>query len=206
MSVEHLEVLVEEPSTAAALEVLLPRMLGKTSFAMYVHDGKADLLKKLPGRLRGYSAFLPANWRILVVVDRDNDDCVELKADLERVASAAGLSTRSRPSGNGPWSVVNRIAVEELEAWFFGDWKAVRLAFPRVSADLPNRAGLRDPDAIEGGTWEAFERALQASGYFVGGLRKIEAARAVSAHMNPAANTSRSFQVFRDVIKELAAA
>ncbi len=36
---------------------------------------------------------------------------------------------------------------------------------------------LLDPDAIPGGTWEAFERVLQRSGYFQTGLRKLEAAQ-----------------------------
>jgi hypothetical protein len=206
VSVEHLEVLVEDRSTAAAMEGLLPRMLGPITFAIHAHEGKTDLLRKLPRRLRGYASFLPGNWRILVIVDRDQQDCLALKAELEGFAASAGLSTRSSARASPSWSVVNRIAVEELEAWFFGDWEAVRKAFPRVSADVPRRAGMRDPDRIEGGTSESFERVLQRSGYFLGGLRKIEVARAVSVHMNAAANTSPSFQVLRDAILELAAA
>ena len=72
----------------------------------------------------------------------------------------AWLLSRSRAGGR-PWQVVNRVAVEELEAWYFGDWEAVRAAYPRVSANTPQRQGLRDPDGIAGGTWEAFERVMQ---------------------------------------------
>ena len=85
--------------------------------------------------------------------------------------------------------------IEELEAWYFGDWQAVRRAFPRVSPTVPDRRGYRDPDAIAG-TWEAFERILQRHGYFRGGLRKTEAARVIAAHMDPARNRSKSFAVF----------
>ena len=35
MSVEHVEVLVEEPSAEAALRLLLPRILGAMSFQVY---------------------------------------------------------------------------------------------------------------------------------------------------------------------------
>ncbi|MGH7434313.1 MAG: hypothetical protein ACRENE_01410 [Polyangiaceae bacterium] len=67
MTVSHVEVLVEEPSMEAALGALLPKMLGKTSFQVYVHNGKTDLLASLPGRLRGYAAWMTADYRILVV-------------------------------------------------------------------------------------------------------------------------------------------
>jgi len=44
-----------------------------------------------------------------------------------------------------------------------------------VSPTIPNHAGYRDPDAIRGGTWEAFERILKRHDYFKTGLRKVEA-------------------------------
>ena len=47
MSVEHLEVLVEELSMEAALSVLLPKMTNGISFAIHAHQGKQDLLRKL---------------------------------------------------------------------------------------------------------------------------------------------------------------
>jgi Domain of unknown function (DUF4276) len=118
---------------------------------------------------------------------------------LEQATLDAGLVSRSRASG-GRYDVLNRIAIEELEAWYFGDWPAVRAAYPRVPSGVPRRARYRIPDAIAGGTWEAFERILQDAGYFPGGLPKIEAAQAIAPHTDPARNTSRSFQVFRDAL------
>jgi hypothetical protein len=73
----------------------------------------------------------------------------------------------------------NRISIEELEAWYFGDWKAVQEAYQGVK-DISKLAAYRNPDTIRGGTWEAFERELQSAGYFTGGLQKIAAARAAS--------------------------
>lgn len=177
MSAAHLELLVEEPSMEAFLRALLPRLLPQDrTFEVHPFQGKYDLLGKLEPRLRGYAAWLPADWRILVVVDRDDEDCLELKRRLEAIAQRAGLRTRGCQT-NAPWQLVNRIAIEELEAWYFGDWVAVCSAYPRASVSVPNRRGFRDPDAIGGGTWEAFERVMQAQGYFRGGLLKIEAAR-----------------------------
>jgi hypothetical protein len=202
MSVEHVEVLVEEPSMEAALRVLLPRMMGALSFEIYRYDCKDALLARLPDRLRGYASWLPEAWRILVVVDRDDDDCGRLKERLERAARDAGFSRRRAKGSVGP-KVINRIAIEELEAWYFGDWEAVRLAYPRAPVDVTRKLKYRDPDAIPA-TWEALERLLQGAGYFSSGLRKIELARAVAEHMDPARNTSASFGALRESLESLA--
>jgi hypothetical protein len=209
VTVEHVELLVEEPSMEAALRLLLPKVLGDLSFEIYQHQCKDELLLRLPQRLRGYcqrrksDAWFRDHCRIVVVIDRDDDDCARLKRRLEKMAKDAGLATRTSAK-DGAYMVVNRLAIEELEAWYFGDWAAVQAAYPRVSATIPSQARYRDPDEIAGGTWEAFERVLQKAGYYVGGLRKVEAARTVAAHMEPSRNTSPSFCSFRDVLLEMA--
>ena len=186
----------------AFLRALLPRLLPQDrSFEVHAFQGKADLLGKLESRLRGYAAWLPQDWRIAVVVDRDDDDCRKLKARLEVMARRARLRTRSRVRGPR-WQLVNRIAIEELEAWYFGDWRAVCLAYPRLPPTLRSKQGFRDPDAIGGGTWEAFERVLQKHGYFNGGLPKIEVARTLGAVLDPTRCESKSFARFRDGILE----
>ena len=76
--------------------------------------------------------------------------------------------------------------------------------FPRVLRTIPKRARYRNPDAIAGGTWEAFERILRRGGYFRQGLAKVEAATAIGKRFNPQCNNSRSFAVFRDAITEAA--
>jgi len=101
--------------------------------------------------------------------------------------------------------VLNRIAVEELEAWFFGDVEAINQAYEGVPLTLGTKSAYQDPDAIKGGTWEAMERELQRAGYFKGGLAKIKAARAISANMVPSRNRSRSFQLFRKGLLDILA-
>lgn len=201
MSIERVEFLVEEPSMEAALRALLPNVLGEISFEVHPFQGKSDLRLELPKRLRGYAAWLPESWRIVVVIDRDDDSCEELKRELDDAARSAGMSLRTSPGA--PWQIVNRVAIEELEAWFFGDWAAVRAAYPLVPATIPSRAPYRACDAIRGGTWEAFERELQRVGYFTSGLRKIEVAREVARHMVASRNRSPSFGKLLDVLTEL---
>jgi hypothetical protein len=172
------------------------------SFSVYPHQCKDDLLDKLPRRLRGYAAWLPEDWRVVVVVDRDDDDCVLLKKSLERMAADVGLRTRTAVAGDQPWQVANRIAIEELEAWYFGCWNAVCDAYPRVSTQVPGKAAYRDPDAIAGGTWEALERLLKRAGYFRNGLRKVEIAREMGQRIDCQTNGSGSFRVFRNALIE----
>jgi hypothetical protein len=202
MIAQHLELLVEEPSMEAFLEGLLPRLLpsGHT-FVVHPFQGKDDLLNKLEARLRGYAHWLPTDWRIVVVVDCDDDECHELKQRLETIVKIAGLRSRSH-AGARPWEVVTRIAIEELEAWYFGEWTAVRSAYPRVAAEIPRQNRFRDSDAVTGGTWEAFERVLQRYGYFKTGLRKLEAARTIGMHLSPERSRSHSFLKFYEAITE----
>lgn len=200
----HIEFLVEEPSAEAALKNLVPKICPPgITFDIHAFRGKKDLLSKLPRRLKAYSNFMPADGRIVVLTDEDRDDCRSLKEQLDCAAKNAGLVTRSMALNGSRFKVLNRIAVEELEAWFFGDVQAIHQAFERVPLSLGAKSAYRDPDAIKGGTWEALERELQKAGYFKSGLPKIKAARAISANMLPSRNRSRSFQAFQSGILDV---
>jgi hypothetical protein len=204
MSMPHIELLVEEPSAEAALIELLPKIIGgSATWTIHPHQGKKDLLAKLPRRLRGYASWLPQDASIVVLIDEDRENCKRLKRELENAAADAGLSTRNSRRRGGRIQVVNRIAVEELEAWFFGDVDAIMQAYPGIPASLAQKEHYREPDAIPGGTWEALERVLQRAGYFKGGLAKIEAARSIARKMNSQHNRSRSFRCFRDALTRL---
>lgn len=205
MTLQHLEILVEERSMAVALSVLLPKMTS-VSFEVREFQGKPDLLSKLEARLRGYQTWLEAvPGAVVVVVDRDDDDCQRLKESIEDVAAAAGTMVASARQPAAAGAVLVRIVVEELEAWFFGDVPALVQAYPGVPASLGQRKGFREPDAVAGGTWEALERVLKQAGHHRGGLAKVRAAREISPYMDVDNNTSRSFQVFRDGIRHLVA-
>lgn len=200
----HIEFLVEEPSAEAALRSLVPKICGSDiSHDIHAYRSKTDLLGKLPMRLKSYRNFMPPDWRIVVLVDEDRMDCLSLKNELEMAARNAGLVTKSMAQEGAQFQVLNRIAVEELEAWFFGDVQAVHKAYERVPLTLCTKSAYRDPDTIRGGTWEAMERELQRAGYFKSGLAKIKAARAISANMVPSRNCSRSFQAFQQGLREI---
>jgi hypothetical protein len=200
----HIEFLVEEESAEVALYNLVPKIVGPDiSFDIHVFQGKHDLLSKLPDRLNGYSRWIPDHWHIVVLIDEDREDCNFLKGELEQAAERVGLVTRSMVRSNQNFQVLNRLAIEELEAWFFGDIEALVQAYPKVPQTLNRRRRYRDPDAIRGGTWEALGRVLRRAGHYPERMPKIEIARMVSEFMDPERNSSRSFQVFRDGLRSI---
>jgi len=199
----EIHVLVEEESAEAALGVLVPRILnGRAAHRIITFRGKQDLLGKLPQRLAGYRRRLEhEDLRILVLIDEDRSDCRALKARLEDIARQAGLMTKSQATKTASnagqrFHVVTRIAVEELEAWYFGDESALYAAYDRLPVTLHRRKAYRDPDAIRGGTCEALHRELKEAGYDLPVFPKIKVAREVAEHMEPARNRSPSFRAF----------
>jgi len=189
---------------STALQNLIPQIIGDVSLKFHVFDGKHNLLRNVESRLRGYAAAF-RSWTdaaVVVLVDEDREDCLALKGELESAAAATDLGTVTAPR-RGKVHVLNRIAIEELEAWFFGDPDAVVAAYPKVKRRTFPQAALRDPDSIRGGTWEALERLLNKHDYHLGGLRKVECAAAISAHMDVSRNSSRSFNHFCQGLEKL---
>ena len=191
----HIVFFLEEPSAEAALEVLLPKIVSdNVSRYFHVFRGKAGLLKKLPSLLKAYRNWLPDDWRIVVLIDEDRENCVQLKAKLEQAALDEGFITKSSAPTKENFQVLNRLAIEELEAWFFGDLTAVRKAYPRVSRNVERDTKYLDPDAIKGGTHESLQFLLKR--YYANRLPKIQVAQKIASYMEPSRNRSRSFQVF----------
>jgi hypothetical protein len=199
----HIELFLEEPSAEAFLSGFLPKLLpAGTTWNPIVFQGKLDLPANLERRLKGYKSWMPSDWKIVVLIDEDRADCLSLKQQMETAAADAGWLTKSAAKG-GTFTVLNRIALEELEAWFLGDIPALATAYPGVSPKLGAKTNFRNPDAIGGGTWEALERVLQRAGYYGGGLPKIEVAREMARHMDPARNISPSFRCFTEGLADL---
>jgi hypothetical protein len=139
----------------------------------------------------------------VILIDEDREDCHKLKEQLENIAINAGFITKTSSQKRNDFQILNRIIIEELEAWFFGDIHAICQAYPRVSSNLATQAKYRHPDAITGGTWEALEKVLKRAGYHLGGLEKFRLARGISPYMNPRENKSPSFQIFYHSLLEI---
>lgn len=191
----------------AALHGLLPGLLGaRATYKVFNYRNKHRLLRELPKRLDAYARRLQAEpqLRVVVLVDKDHDDCLVLKRQLEDAARAARLTSKSQ-SGSAAFSVLNRIVVSELESWFLGDVEALRACFRRLPAKLGKRRELKDPDSVSA-AWETLHRSLRQAGELGETFPKIEIARRVAPYLAPERNRSHSFQVFRAGLEALLAA
>jgi hypothetical protein len=183
--IEHLVFFLEEPSAEDFLRGILPRLLPTgVSPHFLVFEGKQDLEKQLPRRMKGW---LRPNSRFIVMRDQDSGDCIRIKQRLQALCAQAGRT-----------DAIVRIACRELEAFFVGDWKAVAEAFDRPALHAHGRsAKYRNPDAVVYPSQE-LRRLIQ-------GYQKRDGARRIAPLLLPERNRSSSFQALYSTLSHLAA-
>ncbi len=175
--------LLEEPSAKEALNGLLPRVLGDLRWLLIPHEGKQNLMKSIPRKLRAWQA--PGD-RFVVIRDQDGSDCLEVKNKLVAICKAAG-----RPAA------LVRLACRELESWFLGDLAAVEKGTDTKNlASLQMKTKYRDPDRLANPSSE-LKRLVPR-------YQKLSGARAIGRHLDLDANTSRSFRVLVKGLRRLA--
>ncbi len=127
---------LEEPSAKAMLQGVLPQFLPQdVSTQFVVFEGKQDLEKRLPIRLR---AWLQPNTLFVVMRDQDSGDCVTIKNRLIDKCNKSG-----KPD------CLIRIACHELESFYLGDLSAVAAAIgPSNLAQQQGKAKYRNPDRL----------------------------------------------------------
>lgn len=214
----HFEVLTEDKSGSYIVEAVLEHILGSKgslfSWRMHSYRGlgripknlasvtdpsKRILLDQLPRLLRGYGKSLDRGTNaVIIVVDLDARDCLSFKKEMTEVLEACNPAPQT----------LFRIAIEETESWLLGDQQAVRTAYPGA------RSHILDAYPQDGivGTWEVLAdavysggaRRLKKLGYPEIGKAKREWAQTIAPHMDIEGNQSKSFQVFRDGVRQLA--
>ena len=196
-----IHVLVEGASELALLDRWAPRLLRQRGVRIHPHQGKGELpvdpkavpegkrrglLDQLPAKLRGFAkASQSKTHQVVVLVDADNDDQGDLVARISKVAGqvAPGLS------------VTVTLAVEETEAFYLGDLRSLKRAFPDADMD---KARAYVPDSICG-TWELFGVIVHD-----GGGNKVAWAEAMGPVLTVKARESRS-PSFKKFVKDLLA-
>jgi hypothetical protein len=165
--------LLEEYSMKVLLDGLLPRLFPGLPFLCVPHEGKQDLEKSIPRKLK---AWHEPGVRFCVIRDNDGADCRALKKSLVELCRQDGRK-----------GTLVRIACQALEAWYFGvpDVLAVAFGDERLRG-IAAKARFRDPDAIV--------QPAAALTELVPGFQKVSGARSM-ARVLPRENGSRSFQV-----------
>lgn len=196
-----IHVLVEGPSERAFLDRWAPRLLPDQQVRVHPHQGKGSLptaldtppdrktrglLDQLPAKLRGLAAALDQDLDgVLVLLDADDDNVDALAGDIRAVAEHCAPRLRVSVS----------LAVEEMEAFYLGDLRALQHAYP--VADMKS-ARAYVPDSICG-TWELFGQIVGD-----GGGNKVAWAEAMGPHVTTQPAQSRS-PSFRDLIQQIRA-
>jgi hypothetical protein len=168
--------LLEEESMKAMLDVLLPQIVPQgINFLCIPHEGKQDLEKSIPRKLR---AWQTPGTVFIIVRDNDGADCIEIKKRLVHLCAKAGRSD----------SLV-RIACQELESWFLGDLSAVGKAFniKKLAMQQQNKK-YKCPDKLA--------NASEELGKLVRGYRKVTGAKKIADYMSINQNQSESFNCF----------
>lgn len=173
------EILVEEPSMERFLKGLLPGILPDgyrvdENCFIRTHEGKQDLQKEIPRKVKAYKKSKPSR-KIIVIHDQDSNDCRELKNKLIKlIATAADI----------PFLV--RIACKELEAFYLGDMQAIEKVYPKFKAKRhANKAKFRNPDKCN-----AFDEIRK----IVPEFQKNRASNEIVKHIDIEGNKSPSFR------------
>lgn len=176
--------LLEERSMQVLLDGLLPRLFPDLSFLCVPHEGKQDLERSIPRKLK---AWREPGVRFVVIRDNDGGDCGALKDRLRGLCSAGGRD-----------DCLVRIACQELEAWYLGEPDALAQAFEDEGlAKIGTMARYRDPDAID--------QPSAAVSTLVPAFQKVSGARRMARYLSRGRNRSRSFQATLDGIARLQA-
>ena len=174
--------LLEEYSMKALLDGLLPRLFPNLSFLCLPHEGKGDLEKSIPRKLRGWQE---PGVRFVIVRDNDRGDCKILKEHLRELCLV----------GQEEHCLI-RLACQELEAWYLGEPDALAEVFKKESLrKIGSRARFRRPDAVP---FPATELAKLVPQY-----QKVSGSRALADHLTRERNCSPSFHAMMDGVERL---
>ncbi|HPQ71416.1 MAG TPA: DUF4276 family protein [bacterium] len=157
------------------LEGLLPRLYPGLNFLCITHEGKQDLEKSIPRKLRGWRE---PGVRFVIIRDNDRSDCHKLKDRLVGLCKKGGRE-----------DALVRIACQELEAWYLGEPDALADAFGNDRLrDIGSKALFRIPDEV-GNPFDEIKKLVPE-------FQKVTGARRMAKELTRDRNKSCSFQVF----------
>ncbi|GKS97689.1 DUF4276 family protein [Acidovorax sp. SUPP2825] len=160
-----LHILVEGASESVFFDGWLKKLKSTQIIRVHAHQGKGTLpaenakinaklrglLDQLPFKLKAFAETLSENSDgILILIDADNDDPKNLIENISKTVNHCAPLLR----------VEICVATEEMEAFYLGDLKAIRRAYPGADMEIA-----RDyvPDSICG-TWEKFGEIIGDDG------------------------------------------
>src|SRR4028119_145966 len=215
----HFVILVEDISGKTALEILIPKIISSEQHTFNIHHYKGlghipkgsksaseakkrILLDQIPRLVQGigqtFSQYPPDYPAVLIVICDLDDRCLStFRRELLDVVDKCNPQPKTQFC----------IAIEEGEAWYLGDFAAIKAAYPKAKEAVLNSY---TNDSICG-TWEKLADAvfsggkqkLSKQGWQEVGEEKSKWANNIAPHMDVDNNLSPSFCYFRDKLRDL---
>jgi hypothetical protein len=220
----RIAILVEDKSGEILLKAVLPKLLGeykKPNTWIVSHasglgrlpkdldtndePNKKTLFGMLPSFLNAHGKENSRTDAVVVVLDADRRSCSDVLTDLEVV---------KKKCESLPNTLLFCIAIEEMEAWYFGDRQALLAAYPRAKENVLNQY-VQDSvcdtwellaDAIyPGGVAAIKKKGFKKKDHNHAGQVKCEWAEKIAPLLDPDRNVSPSFGKLRDGLRRLVA-
>ncbi|MEG4393381.1 DUF4276 family protein [Microcoleus sp. BROC3] len=214
----HFVILVEDISGKTALEILIPKIISSEQHTFNIHHYKGlghipkdlksaseakkrILLDQLPRLVQGigqtFSQYPPDYPAVLIVICDLDDRCLStFRRELLDVVDKCNPQPKTQFC----------IAIEEGEAWYLGDFAAIKAAYPKANQEVLK---FYTNDSICG-TWEKLADAVYSGGSkklsklpWQVGEEKSTWANNIAPHMDVDNNLSPSFCYFRDKLRDL---
>lgn len=215
----HFEILVEDISGKKTLDILIPKIIDthnyKNTFNVIFYKGigcipknlnpKADpqkrqLLSQLPRLVQGYGkTWNSSNYNgvLIIVCDLDKRCLKKFRQELLDCVNKCN----SKPL------TYFCIAIEEMEAWFLGDFSAIQKAYPKTKLQVLQTY---KQDSICD-TWEKLADAIFKGGYQklsqqggnAIGTEKSNWAEKITPYIDVDKNVSPSFRYFTEKLRQL---
>lgn len=165
------------------LDGFLPRLMPGITFLCIEHEGKADLERSIPRKLRAWNV---PDDRFMIIRDSDSAPPGDLEVKLGNICARAGRN-----------DVPVCIAYQELEAWYLGDLRALAAAFNVNLRAHYGKALYRNPDII-GSPSDIIKKLVPQ-------FQKVNGARLMGRALSMDSNTSPSFSQTCGALHRLAA-
>ena len=169
---------LEELSAKVMLEGFIkthfPEAETRVSLQYKVHEGKQDLENHLENRLKFWQT---PETTFIIMRDQDSGDCHAIKQKLKEKCR------------NARQPVIIRIACHELESFYLGDPAAIEKGLGIHKIEKRTRRKIFNaPDTID-------QPSKQLEAITNNRYQKIDGSRKIAPYLNPAVNTSKSFNV-----------
>ncbi|GHT36296.1 hypothetical protein FACS189427_07640 [Planctomycetales bacterium] len=170
----------------------IPKNLKKTDS----DPKKRQLLSQLPRLLTGFTnRYQSVDYAMFVLCDLDERCFKEFRQELLKVAHNCKSQARTHFI----------ISVKEMEAWFLGDFDAIKKIYPLAKQKKKYKESNHGnwetlADAIKKGWSKDLHKQKETEGYYVVGKLKNQWAKEISPHLDVERNQSPCFCYFREKI------